>query len=174
MVVVAIIGILAAVALPAYQDYAARTRVSEGLALATEVKALVADNASTAAAAAGGGLGAGFPTSAVAGGPTVPCSTAGICVQTVGDNGVTANTSPNVLTLSVNTATGQIDVAFSLRVNAAGANVLSLVPTSNTAPLVAGVRPISSIVWTCYAAGRAGNPGTGTLPANLAPAECRG
>ncbi|MEX8512957.1 MAG: prepilin-type N-terminal cleavage/methylation domain-containing protein, partial [Leptothrix ochracea] len=35
MIVVAIIGILAAVALPAYQDYTVRAKVSEGLSLAS-------------------------------------------------------------------------------------------------------------------------------------------
>lgn len=40
MIVVAIIGILAAVALPAYQDYTVRARVSEGLSLATAAKQL--------------------------------------------------------------------------------------------------------------------------------------
>lgn len=39
MIVVAIIGILAAVALPAYQDYTIRTQVSEGLNLAKEIQA---------------------------------------------------------------------------------------------------------------------------------------
>jgi len=43
MIVVAIIGILAAVALPAYQDYTIRTQVSEGLALAGEAKASVSE-----------------------------------------------------------------------------------------------------------------------------------
>jgi type IV pilus assembly protein PilA len=38
MIVVAIIGILAAVALPAYQDYTVRSRVTEGLALAASAK----------------------------------------------------------------------------------------------------------------------------------------
>lgn len=45
MIVVAIIGILAAVALPAYQDYTVRSRVAEGLGLAAEAKVLVAENA---------------------------------------------------------------------------------------------------------------------------------
>ena len=40
MIVVAIIGILAAVALPAYQDYTVRAKVSEGLSLAAGAKAL--------------------------------------------------------------------------------------------------------------------------------------
>lgn len=43
MIVVAIIGILAAIALPAYQDYTARSQVSEGLSLASGLKVQVAD-----------------------------------------------------------------------------------------------------------------------------------
>lgn len=42
MVVVGIIGILAAVALPAYQDYTMRSRIAEGLELAMEVEKTVA------------------------------------------------------------------------------------------------------------------------------------
>lgn len=44
MIVVAIIGILAAVALPAYQDYTIRARVTEGLSLASGAKATIAEN----------------------------------------------------------------------------------------------------------------------------------
>ena len=44
MIVVAIIGILAAVALPAYQDYTIRARVTEGLSLADEAKQMVASD----------------------------------------------------------------------------------------------------------------------------------
>lgn len=47
MIVVAIIGILAAVALPAYQDYAVRARVSEGLSLASDAKAQVGIGSAT-------------------------------------------------------------------------------------------------------------------------------
>lgn len=45
MIVVAIIGILAAVAIPAYQDYIIRARVTEGLSLASSAKTTVAENA---------------------------------------------------------------------------------------------------------------------------------
>ena len=56
MIVVAIIGILASVALPAYQDYTVRARVSEGLGLASAAKTNVLDivNSGSIATAANG------------------------------------------------------------------------------------------------------------------------
>jgi type IV pilus assembly protein PilA len=44
MIVVAIIGILAAIAIPAYQDYTIRAQVTEGLSLASAWKAAIVEN----------------------------------------------------------------------------------------------------------------------------------
>ena len=43
MIVIAIIGILAAVAIPAYQDYTVRAKVTEGIGLAAGAKSAVAE-----------------------------------------------------------------------------------------------------------------------------------
>jgi len=48
MIVIAIVGILAAIALPQYQDYTIRTRVVEGLSLAEAAKTAVAETFSSA------------------------------------------------------------------------------------------------------------------------------
>src|SRR5213079_3193330 len=58
MIVVAIIGILAAVALPAYQDYTVRAKVSELVLAAAQAKVTVAENAQTNGTIASAGAGA--------------------------------------------------------------------------------------------------------------------
>lgn len=47
MIVVAIIGVLAAIAIPAYQDYIIRARVTEGLSLASAAQTTISENAMT-------------------------------------------------------------------------------------------------------------------------------
>ena len=47
MIVIAIIGILAAIALPAYQDYTIRSKVTESLGVASAAKLAVAETASS-------------------------------------------------------------------------------------------------------------------------------
>ncbi len=47
MIVVAIVGILAAIALPAYQDYVIRSKMSEGVAAAAACKTSISEYVST-------------------------------------------------------------------------------------------------------------------------------
>lgn len=65
MIVVAIIGILAAVALPAYQDYTVRGRVSEALVAASAAKVTVSENAASGSADLSAGYTAPSATSNV-------------------------------------------------------------------------------------------------------------
>ncbi len=75
MIVVAIIGILAAIALPAYQDYAIRGKVSEGLGLAAGAKTAVAE---------GYTAGGAFPADNAAAGLAAATSITGNAVTSVG------------------------------------------------------------------------------------------
>ena len=71
MIVVAIIGILAAIALPAYQDYTVRAKVSEGMVIASGAKSTVGENIASGAADDCGGVNTGttnMTTLACAGG----------------------------------------------------------------------------------------------------------
>ena len=74
MIVVAIIAILAAIAIPAYQDYVARAQVSEGFSLATGAKAAIADYF---------GDHGGYPTNNADAGMANPASISGKYVASV-------------------------------------------------------------------------------------------
>ena len=96
MIVVAIIGILAAVAIPAYQDYTIRSQVSEGASLMAGAKAGVVDTwASTGTfpatnAAAGVSSSASITGTYVTG---VAVGTGGVVTATFGNNANTAITN---------------------------------------------------------------------------------
>lgn len=64
MIVIAIIGILAAIALPAYQDYTVRSKVSEGLNMVGAAKLAVAETYDSTGAFALNNASYGMPTAA--------------------------------------------------------------------------------------------------------------
>ena len=103
MIVVAIIGILAAVALPAYQTYTVRARLAEPMTFASAAKATVGENIAAANAIATGSC-AGVTTIA------------------------TANATANTDTLTCADATGVLVVTGT---TAAGGVALTFTPTLN-------------------------------------------
>ena len=109
MIVVAIIGILAAVALPAYQDYTTRARVTEGLSLARGAKLAVTEFAQTNAA---------LPANAAALPQFIaPTATQNVNGIAVGNNGIVTIT----FTAAVPTAAGGALSTLTLTPNLASA-----------------------------------------------------
>ena len=66
MIVVAIIGILAAIAIPAYQDYTIRSRVAEALTALSSAKATVSENIANNGGVIAAGACAGYTNQATA------------------------------------------------------------------------------------------------------------
>lgn len=149
MIVVAIIGILAAVALPAYQDYTTRAKVTEGLSLAAAAKVAVAENAAN-----------GKPYNAGWMPPNATNNVAGVTIdQAAGYITITYQTGiAGAGTLILNPIDGPKTggTAFS-----GGTSTSSNIPTSG------------SISWNCRAAGSTGVGTAGTIQAKYTPAECR-
>jgi len=126
MIVVAIIGILAAIAIPAYQDYTIRSQVTEGLNLAASLKAEVAEYyAQTGAwptAIAGGAGTLGKAATEIPSGKYVSQVTlldpGTIQITYANTGGFQANANLNGLTLSIRpslsgaAATGNNDVVW--------------------------------------------------------------
>ena len=173
MIVVAIIGILAAVALPAYQDFTIRARVTEGLALAGGAKVAVIGNAAIAAAL-GSGYGGITATRSVLGNVAVTAgqATPAELITTFAAAAGPANGGVGI------DAAGNVSIGYGPNVAPAATNKLVLNATVNGAVLAAGVPPAFNIRWDCYAAGVATRAtvavvGGPTLLPKYAPGECR-
>ncbi|WP_074856073.1 pilin [Ectopseudomonas oleovorans] len=95
MIVVAIIGILAAVALPAYQDYTARAKTSEVMLAASTARTCVSEHAQLGTSPAG--CGTDFKATKYA--ASLSVSSAGaISVESAGDvAGITLTLTPTVV-----------------------------------------------------------------------------
>src|SRR6266404_5267978 len=84
MIVVAIIGILAAIAIPAYQNYTIRAQVTEGLTLADGWKTSIAEFYAQNGTFPAGASTTGSATQIVAAGATTGKYVAGVTVVTGG------------------------------------------------------------------------------------------
>ena len=108
MIVVAIIGILAAIAIPAYQDYIARAQASEGALLLAGLRTPIAE----AVANVGGTSGCALPSNAVTTGKytagIVPTYATPTCtlVATYATTGVNDKVAGKTITATYNTTTG--------------------------------------------------------------------
>jgi type IV pilus assembly protein PilA len=109
MIVVAIIGILAAIAIPAYQDYVIRTQVSEGASLADGSKTAIGEFYNQTARLAGTNASAGLATSTSIVGKYVTQVNAasGLITVTYG-NSANAKISGSTLIYSAATHAGSI------------------------------------------------------------------
>ncbi|CAE6707296.1 hypothetical protein R69658_00754 [Paraburkholderia aspalathi] len=160
MIVLAIVGVIAAYAIPAYQDYLARSRVGEGLSLAASARLAVSENAASG--------------NAFDGGYASPPATRNVeSVHVDDDTGqITVAFTTRVAPAGSNTLT----LVPSVPDNADA-------PTARIA-LSKGAVQSGAVTWECFAGGKTASslpaPGAGpapadtpSLPSNLAPPECR-
>jgi type IV pilus assembly protein PilA len=165
MIVVAIIGILAAIAIPAYQDYTIRAKVTEGLNLAAAAKTSVSE---------------GFQSNGING--VVAAANA---LAAVGGFSPTKYVSA----MAINPANGVISVNYNTNnvpQLAAGANLITLTPQINVAgayTLLSAVgQNVGNVDWACASAtnttATTTNPAmtvatNGTVLAKYAPTQCK-
>jgi type IV pilus assembly protein PilA len=157
MIVVAIIGILAAVALPAYLDYTVRAKLSEGMVGASALKIVISD----------GYTSDGMPGVAVA----------------IGSVNAQPNNSKYVASIVATPLTGELTVTFiaaTTGLPAAGTLVFTPGVKTGPGPAVALAPALTGAIdWGCSSVNQVkaltvvavATPGT--VPVRYAPSECR-
>ena len=155
MIVVAIIGILAAIAIPAYQDYTIRGQVSEGLTLAAAAKAAVSEFYAQTGVAPANRVQAGM-----------------------GNTDTATDTAGNYVS-GLAVVNGVLTITYG---NTGNQRANKNIATKNIT-LVPYVSNDSSVSWKCRSDTSSATPGVqimpgavnalGTIPAKYTPAECR-
>jgi len=147
MIVVAIIGILAAVALPAYQDYTARSQASEAVLLASGLKTPASEYIATNGSCPVSGTTAGFPAAT---------DTTGKYVASVGaaaGTAMTTNATTGVITGTCTITATLKSTGISPQLN--GKKILLTLSYDSSK---------GTFDWVC----------TTNLPSKLAPSSCTG
>jgi type IV pilus assembly protein PilA len=157
MIVVAIIGILAAIAIPAYTDYIVRSKVTEGLNLASSAKTTVSE---------------GFETNGLA----------GVAAAAAAWNAAPPAQASKYVTSVVITSgnTGVITVLYSANIPQASGKTLVLTPYVTQLKLPAAPANGGNIDWACGSTGTATAAALGlaaatkgTLVAKYVPTQCK-
>ena len=150
MIVIAIVGILAAVALPAYQDYIVRAKMSEAVAALAEAKTTIAEYV-----ASNGGL----PTANTAFGIDI----------------TSTNRTPIIWSLSVlpsTIAAAATDIYIVANVREDVWNNSASATATKSFQLYGAVASDATIAWKCLPG--SGEDGFTPVPTEYLPANCRG